>query len=1153
MAVAVMSLAVTALCTLLLPNPVESSLIDVHNQLLAAASPGGTRANASGQLRRALQGRCPQHTHDTGTGCACDSGYAVNAAGNACELGSSCPAHAHGTGLDPPRDCECDTGFTVNADRTACVQSQRPPLPPPTPPAPPTTGKFQQFTVESGPCTLDLGGRCVGRRRGYSPSEVCVISSHATATLGPCPVFDTEATYDYLIIDDERFDSGQCPEGRRVLPGSVIAWQSDASVEGTGWEICAEAPQTASTTPPPPIAPAPPSPSSRWGPSSRGQILLSPTSVSVTGLPCDSGANALYDLQPNSFNGRPHFATADSSRHLYWTPHSGNTGGAAWLIDSDVDDAEAGAYLPSPTELPPVGSVVWSAYCGDGPWPNARLEIAATPPDMASCQSSTPAVADQLTTTCCRPEDGPTCGQNGVVPSECSIDCSHLWQMYSTQCPLADLLSDGDLHRFFAEQCESTSATLPVLEQTSTLQDGQRFSADFLAQSGVRYEINVRVGEGRDVSMPCTSNGWDNDYGAGTCAMQVSHGAASCDSDLATDGRRAHYCDQYCGFLCSEVDGVTGTTLTVLPPGETDPNNGIATEWSVGADKGLAFTAAATGTFTLQLLATSGSGDFTVSVMTVGTAVHGSPRLEVDGLPHTLLVTCDFATCAFGSDGHDAAYGDGTGFDLVLEAEAGVAYAIRAELPHPVPAQITATFYLPGAAAGASGFDPVITGPLGTWAATPEGHHSFPQHRGCANQDQSCTGFSSHFGIHPGGSFPAFMTGTWVAPVSGPVLVRILLNCDVPFFRDVEADGCEPDNFNGIPGSFGCERSTSGTYMSQCVSMVDLTVTPGAYYDDDGRRRMQSGGDHMHSTVETHGIAQRTDTIRVDRLVMEGKAAAAWQATPPAQRLEAPPSMDQMLEPGSQAADILRGVFQVHEQPHAVYPLAFATTDAKGRRRTQLSGDHLHATIETHAVSPAAADQAVQALMSRLPGATSGGHRRRHLQSNSDHSNLDDICGLVSTSPVYCTAFGQATQTTEISIASEDIEAAVRDEYQATSLAERTLSAAPSIDEMLVSGSAANALLASTFLAEQHPLSIVLVSSQRESDSDGQGRRRLQKSGDYIHATVETHAATAAQAHRGVQRLADQIGGVVLASDDGAGYGNGRGDDGGGGGYGGGR
>jgi hypothetical protein len=160
---------------------------------------------------------------------------------------------------------------------------------------------------------------------------------------------------------------------------------------------------------------------------------------------------------------------------------------------------------------------------------------------------------------------------------------------------------------------------------------------------------------------------------------------------------------------------------------------------------------------------------------------------------------------------------------------------------------------------------------------------------------------------------------------------------------------------------------------------------------------------------------------------------------------------------------------------------------------------------------------------------------------------------LVSTSPVYCTAFGQATQTTEISIASEDIEAAVRDEYQATSLAERTLSAAPSIDEMLVSGSAANALLASTFLAEQHPLSIVLVSSQRESDSDGQGRRRLQKSGDYIHATVETHAATAAQAHRGVQRLADQIGGVILAPDDGAGYGNGRGDDGGGGGYGGGR
>ena len=195
-----MSLAAAAICALLPPDPVQSSLVGMHQQLAAAAAsapraptpePGAPPAVASSrtevdrhghhvnrnQLRRALQGRCPQHTHADGTGCACDCGYVVSAAGDACEL-------------------------------------QRPPPPPPTPP-PPTTGKIQQFTVASGPCTLDMGGRCVGRRRGYSVSEVCVISSHAIATLGPCPVFDTEATYDYLMIDDER--TGYAPGGLVVV------------------------------------------------------------------------------------------------------------------------------------------------------------------------------------------------------------------------------------------------------------------------------------------------------------------------------------------------------------------------------------------------------------------------------------------------------------------------------------------------------------------------------------------------------------------------------------------------------------------------------------------------------------------------------------------------------------------------------------------------------------------------------------------------------------------------------------------------------------------------------------------------------------------------------------------------------------------------
>ncbi len=57
----------------------------------------------------------------------------------------------------------------------------------------PDTFQSPQFSIVSGPCTLESGGRCVGRPAGYSDSETCQISSTKTARLEACPIFNTES------------------------------------------------------------------------------------------------------------------------------------------------------------------------------------------------------------------------------------------------------------------------------------------------------------------------------------------------------------------------------------------------------------------------------------------------------------------------------------------------------------------------------------------------------------------------------------------------------------------------------------------------------------------------------------------------------------------------------------------------------------------------------------------------------------------------------------------------------------------------------------------------------------------------------------------------------------------------------------------------
>ena len=94
------------------------------------------------------------------------------------------------------------------------------------------------FIVSSGPCTATDGGRCVGRRNGYSDNEDCVIKARRSATVASCPVFSTEEPADYLAIDGVQYSKTSCPLGKVISAASAISWHSDYSNHAGKWEIC---------------------------------------------------------------------------------------------------------------------------------------------------------------------------------------------------------------------------------------------------------------------------------------------------------------------------------------------------------------------------------------------------------------------------------------------------------------------------------------------------------------------------------------------------------------------------------------------------------------------------------------------------------------------------------------------------------------------------------------------------------------------------------------------------------------------------------------------------------------------------------------------------------------------------------------------------
>eukprot|EP01051_Picozoa_sp_SAG22_P010979 SAG22_NODE_1021_length_5998_cov_2.167316_4_plen_169_part_00 len=117
------------------------------------------------------------------------------------------------------------------------------------------------FVVESGPCTVAEGGRCVGRwPGGYLPDEDCDIAvAGGSGTLGPCPVIDLYGRTlpgDYLAIGGPggtHYTGSNCPTGVVLAEGQTLSFHSDYGHQGAGgdglpmnagqeagggWQIC---------------------------------------------------------------------------------------------------------------------------------------------------------------------------------------------------------------------------------------------------------------------------------------------------------------------------------------------------------------------------------------------------------------------------------------------------------------------------------------------------------------------------------------------------------------------------------------------------------------------------------------------------------------------------------------------------------------------------------------------------------------------------------------------------------------------------------------------------------------------------------------------------------------------------------------------------
>ena len=284
---------------------------------------------------------------------------------------------------------------------------------------------------DTAPCTVSEDGRCVGRRGGYLPNEECTIAVvGGGGVLGGCGVFDTVggSTADFITLPDGTMRSGsECPAGAPLTLGDSVGWSSNSVSQGSvghnsgngctaeglcglawhslglggGWQICFPGP---GCTNPDAVNFSPSateddgsctlcsdgSAAAQADDGSRTCLVSGCTSATATNYDpaaniydgscaapptlivsggCVSFVDAEYSLQATLHNGKPHYATADGRRFLYWS-------GGRWRIDSDEEDdaSYAMTHLGNDDALPPRGENEWSEAC-DGDWVGQMITI----------------------------------------------------------------------------------------------------------------------------------------------------------------------------------------------------------------------------------------------------------------------------------------------------------------------------------------------------------------------------------------------------------------------------------------------------------------------------------------------------------------------------------------------------------------------------------------------------------------------------------------------------------------------------------------------------------------------------------------------------------------------------------------------------------
>ena len=278
--------------------------------------------------------------------------------------------------------------------------------------------------------------------------------------------------------------------------------------------------------------------------------------------------------------------------------------------------------------------------------------------------------------------------------------------------------------------------------------------------------------------------------------------------------------------------------------------------------------------------------------------------------------------------------------------------------------QVSLNVYDAAANEGSASFPVILSGALGSWVSTKPDHNSYPEFYGCQNDNKACWSRNlgkRGFGINPGRTFGSQLSGTWVAPVAGRWLIRIALSCDVPFFADVESNGCQIDGL-----TYGCTRMSAAR---QCASALQMTVTEGAYFNSETSAQLEemfagtsastitapivtTGPAVLNGEVEaqaaqmfapTMGEAERIHTIVVSRQELEAQAAqmfGSMPATSCGSQLQTPPTLPDMMVAGSEASAMLAQMFTVEQQPHVAFPIALEPLSAQelAAERAQMFG-----------------------------------------------------------------------------------------------------------------------------------------------------------------------------------------------------------------------